>query len=153
VFRGAHSVSVDAKGRFAIPAFYRQALLDACGGRMVATVHQERCLLIYPQPEFQIFEQKLLSAGGMDPQVRKLQRFYIGRAHEAEMDKQGRILLPAHLREWAGLENRAVLTGMGGCFELWSETGWNREQEAATDMLAPKDDDGAIPESLKGLSF
>lgn len=156
MFRGSHSVSVDAKGRFAIPVSYRQSLLDACAGRMVATVHPDHCLLIYPQPEFQTFEQKLLGAGGMDPAVRKWQRFYIGQAAESEMDKQGRILLPAHLRGWASLEGKAVLAGMGNIFELWSEDAWNAEQDAAAEALALQaagDESHPMPESLKVLSF
>ena len=67
MFKGSHPITVDAKGRIAIPASYRQSLIDDCGGRMVVTQHWDGCLLLYPQPEYQKFEAQLLAKGSVDP--------------------------------------------------------------------------------------
>lgn len=151
MFRGSHSVSIDAKGRMAIPASYRQALSDACGGRMVVTQHWDGCLLVYPQDRFQVFEQELLSKGGLNTQVRNIQRFLVGNARDVEMDRQGRILLPSNLRGFAELESRAVLAGMGHAFELWAEEKWQAGQEDFGQTLAAQAAAGELPDALKDV--
>ena len=97
MFKGSHAVTVDAKGRIAIPASYRQSLLDDCAGRLVLTRHWDGCLLIYPAPEFQAFETQLLARGSLNPKERDIQRFFIGNARDVDMDRQGRLLLPEPL--------------------------------------------------------
>lgn len=153
MFRGSHSVSIDAKGRFAIPASYRQALLDTCGGRMVVTCHWDGYLLVFPQDRFQTFEQQLLSKGGLNSQVRSYQRFFVGNARDAEMDRQGRILLPANLRGFAGLDSKAALVGIGGVFELWSEDKWQAEQLQVGEDLASQAARGELPDALQDVAF
>ena len=112
-FRGINNISVDAKGRMAMPARYRERLLESCGGRLVVTVDRDHCLLVYPLPEWEIIEEKLIALPSLNKQARLLQRLIIGYATELEMDGQGRILLPAMLREYAGLNKKAVLIGQG----------------------------------------
>lgn len=153
MFRGSSPVTIDDKGRFAIPATYRQPLRDACGGQMIATVHWDGCLLIYPQPRFQQFEQKLMARGGLDPKVRKIQRFLVGNARDLEMDKQGRLSLPAPLRDYASIEGRAVLMGMVDYFELWPEEAWRAHNEASREELAAEAAAGELPEALQDLAL
>ena len=113
MFKGSHAVTVDAKGRIAIPASYRQSLLDDCAGRLVLTRHWDGCLLIYPAPEFQAFETQLLARGSLNPKVRDIQRFFIGNARDVDMDRQGRLLLPGPLRSAAGLGSCCALCCSG----------------------------------------
>lgn len=153
MFRGSHSVTLDAKGRFAIPASYRQALIDACGGRMVVTQHWDGCLLVYPQDRFQDFERELLSKGGLNSQVRNIQRFFLGNARDIEMDRQGRLLLPANLRSFARLDTRAVLAGMGHLFELWNESDWQASTADIGDSLAAQAAADELPDTLRDLQL
>lgn len=153
MFKGSHPITIDAKGRIAIPAAYRQSLLDDCAGKLVITRHPDGCLLVYPGPEFQKFESKLLSKGGLDPDVRKFQRFYIGNARDVDMDRQGRVLLPANLRAVANLESRAVLSGMGNLFELWDEASFDQLNTDIAAQLAEDAATGVLPDALRDISF
>lgn len=153
MFRGSHSVSIDSKGRFAIPASYRQTLLDVCGGRMVVTFHHDRCLLVFPQDRFRDFEQQLLRKGSLNSEVRAYQRFYVGNARDCDMDRQGRILLSANLRGFASLDSKAALVGIGNVFELWSEEKWQAQQVQVGDALAAQTQDGELPGALQDVAF
>lgn len=151
MFKGSHSVSIDAKGRVAIPALYRQALVDACGGRIVITKHWDGYLLVYPQDRFQVFEQALMSKGGLNKEVREIQRYFVGNAQDVDMDRQGRILVAGHLRGHAALEGKAVLAGLGHAFELWNEDNWQSDQENTGQSLAAKAAAGNLPEALQDV--
>ncbi|MBS64652.1 cell division protein MraZ [Salinisphaera sp. C84B14] len=153
MFKGSHPVTIDAKGRIAIPASYRQSLVDDCAGRLVVTQHWDGCLLIYPLSEFQAFEKKLLAKGGLDPKVRNIQRFLIGNARDVEMDKQGRLLLPANLRGYAHLESKAVLSGMGNLFELWDEATYHARSADIAAQLSEDAANGELPDVLMDLSL
>lgn len=153
MFKGSHSITIDAKGRIAIPASYRQSLVDDCGGRLVITRHWDGCLLIYPASEFHSFEQQLLSRGSLNPKVRDIQRFFLGNARDVDMDRQGRLLLPAYLREVAGLESRAVLSGIGNLFELWDETTFDQRNANTAEALAAEAAQGELPDVLMDISL
>lgn len=153
MFKGSHSITIDAKGRIAIPASYRQSLIDDCGGRLVITRHWDGCLLIYPGPEFQVFEQQLLSRGSLNSKVRDIQRFFIGNARDIDMDRQGRLLLPANLRAAAGLGSRAVLSGIGNLFELWDEDAFNQRNSDTAETLAEDAANGELPDVLMDISL
>ena len=150
-FRGINNIAVDAKGRMAMPARYRERLLEGCGGRLVVTVDRDHCLLVYPLPEWEVIESKLIELPSLNKQARLLQRLLIGHATELEMDAQGRILLPTVLREFAGLKKKAVLIGQGKKLEIWDEDTWSENQEGW--MTAVNDDDGDMPASLEELSL
>ena len=150
-FRGINNISVDAKGRMAMPARYRERLLENCGGRLVVTVDRDHCLLVYPLPEWEIIEAKLNELPSLNKQARLLQRLLIGHATELDMDAQGRILLPAMLRDFAGLKKKAVLIGQGKKFEIWDEEIWNESQEEW--VAAVQADDGELPAALEELSL
>lgn len=151
MFRGSNPITVDAKGRIAIPSAYRQPIRDACGGRMVITQHWDKCLLIYPKPQFEEFERSLLSRGGLNPQVREFQLFLLGNARDLEMDGQGRLLLSSTLRDFAAIDSRAVLVGMGNRIELWSEDAWQAVNDASCETLAKMAKAGELPDVLQDL--
>jgi MraZ protein len=125
LFRGVSFLNLDAKGRLAIPARYRELLQSFCDSRLVLTVDRDRCLLIYPEPTWIDIERKLDALPSFNEQARMLQRLYLGHAQDVEMDAQGRVLLPPGLRRFASLEKRVALVGQGKKFELWSEDAWN----------------------------
>ena len=150
-FRGINNISVDAKGRMAMPARYRERLLESCGGRLVVTVDRDHCLLVYPLPEWEVIEAKLNELPSLNNQARLLQRLLIGHATELDMDAQGRILLPAMLRDFAGLKKKAILIGQGKKFEIWDEETWNESQEEW--VAAVQADDGELPAALEELSL
>lgn len=153
MFKGSHPITIDAKGRIAIPASYRQSLIDDCGGRLVITRHWDGCLLVYPAPEFQKFESQLLSKGSLNPQVRNIQRFFIGNARDIDMDRQGRLLLPANLRAAAGLDSKAVLSGLGNLFELWDEDQYNARDADIAAELSANAASGDLPDVLMDISL
>jgi len=124
VFRGAYGLNLDAKGRLAIPARFRERLQSCCASRLVITVDRDRCLLIYPEPTWTEIERQLERLPSFNPETRKLQRLYIGNAHDVDMDGQGRVLLPPTLRHFASLDKRVALVGQGKKFELWDEETW-----------------------------
>lgn len=146
MFRGATKVSVDDKGRMGLPSRYRDRVADRCAGRLVVTVDRDQCLLIYPLPDWEEIERKLMSLPSLHAQARRLQRLMVGHATDLELDGHGRILLPPELREFAGLSRSAMLIGQGNRFELWDESRWNdrrdfwlKSEEGATDLPAELD--------------
>ena len=104
MFRGIAQLSLDSKGRLAVPARHRDVLLERCRGHLVITADADRCLLVYPLPEWEIIQQKLEGLSNLDPRVRELQRRLIGFAVDVEMDGAGRLLIAPALREFAQLE-------------------------------------------------
>jgi MraZ protein len=116
---------MDAKGRLAIPAKVREDLVQCCGGRIVLTANdEERCLLVYPEPEWEKKRPEIEALPNMYKAARRLQRLVLGNAAPMELDSAGRILIPPTLRSYAHLEKKLVLIGQGNKFELWSEERW-----------------------------
>lgn len=131
MIRGANSLTIDAKGRLAVPGRYRDELVERCHGRMVVTVNNtsEHCLWLYPLDEWEKVEEKLVALPSFNPAHQKLKRFLIGHATDVEMDKSGRILIPALLRDFAKMQHGVYLIGQGNKFEIWSEELWNERRE------------------------
>lgn len=136
MFRGVSIVNLDAKGRLAIPSKHRDRLQEMCDSHLVVTVDRDRCLLLYPEPEWEVIERKFSALPALDPTARSLQRLYVGNAQEVDVDAQGRILLPQYLREFASLEKRVAFVGQGIKFELWDEQAWHARNEAALNDAA-----------------
>ncbi|MEA2094351.1 MAG: division/cell wall cluster transcriptional repressor MraZ [Pseudomonadota bacterium] len=150
MFRGGSTINLDAKGRLAFPTRYRNALDERCEGRIVLTVHDDRCLLLYPYPEWDEIERKLVRLPNQNRRTRTLQRMLLGHATELEIDKNGRILIPPRLREFAGLEKRVVLAGLGNKFEIWNEEAW---EQSCGDWVTKDSDAGEMPDSLESLTL
>lgn len=144
MFQGVSSLNFDDKGRFAIPAKYREALLSSCGGAMVVTVNPfNKCLFVYPEPEWQRVYADLNAMRNTKPQISQLQRLLMGYAHDYQMTAQGRIQVPAKLRELAGLDKQVALVGQGKKFELWDEASWDEMSLAWLEAGREQDDDSA----------
>jgi MraZ protein len=146
MFRGATKVTLDDKGRMVMPTRYRERLREQAQGRVVVTVDRDQCLLIYPLPEWEQIERKLMALPTLHAQSRRLQRLMVGHATDLELDGHGRLLLPPELREFAGLARHAMLVGQGGRFELWDEARWTerrdfwlKSEESTTDLPAELD--------------
>jgi MraZ protein len=140
MFQGATSLTLDAKGRMAVPARHRDALVQAGEGHLVLTAHPHRCLLLYPTPAWEPIRAKVLAAPALEAQSAKLRRLLVGFAVDMEMDSSGRVLVTPELRQYAGLEKNVWLVGQGSHFELWSDAGWRQQQEeifALGDKLLP----------------
>lgn len=150
MFRGVNALVLDAKGRMAMPAKYRDRLRESCSGQLIITVDRDHCLLLYPLPEWEVIERKLVKLPSFNPQARRLQRLLIGHATEVEIDGAGRILLPPPLREFAEIDKRVVLIGQGNKFELWNETSWGERREQ---WLAKDEDEAPLPAELESLSL
>jgi len=148
VFRGVAQLSLDNKGRLAVPSRYREALLVRCAGRLVITADFDKCLLIYPQSDWEPIQQQLMELSSLNPRIRGLQRQLVGHAEDIEMDAAGRVLVSSALREFAALEKNVVLVGQGNKFELWDKEKWDQVLERGTGF-----GDGELPPELEGFSL
>jgi len=151
VLRGINNINIDAKGRLAIPTRYRERLIERCQGNVVVTIDtEERCLLIYPLPDWEDVQRKLAPLPGFSPAVRRVRRLLIGHATDIELDGNGRLQLPPPLREYANLDKKAVLLGQGSKFELWNENHWHEQRESYLEIGKHEED---LPDELKNLSL
>jgi MraZ protein len=130
MFRGAFKVTLDSKGRVAIPTRFRDRLSARCEGQLVVTVDQDQCLLVYPLPDWEETQRKLDRLPSFNKRARQTQRLMVGYATDVELDGQGRILLSKALCEFAELEKHAMLIGQSNKFELWDEERWNQQRDA-----------------------
>ena len=120
MFMGEYNHTIDAKGRLIIPSKFRELL----GEEFVLTRGLDGCLYIYPMDEWESFEMKLRSLPLTNKNARTFSRFFVAGATTCELDRQGRILVPQTLREFAGLEKEVVLTGNLDRIEIWSKDNW-----------------------------
>lgn len=137
MFMGEFQHTIDAKGRLIVPHKFRNAL----GEHFVATKGLDSCLFIYPMDEWRQLEEKLKALPITSADARAFVRFFFSRATECELDKQGRILLPANLREYAKLEKDVVLLGVSNRVEIWSREEWeaySNRPEANFEEIAEK---------------
>lgn len=144
-FQGAIALTLDAKGRLAIPARHRGALANVLAGRalgvegdqggLILTAHPHKCLLLYPEPAWAPIRDRILQAPSFDTRSAALKRVLIGNAREEGMDSAGRLLVAPELREFAGLERKVWMVGLGTHFELWSDAGWQAQNAAAVEVL------------------
>ncbi len=152
MFRGISSLTVDAKGRMAMPKHHRDRLeADGITGLMI-TRDSNDCLLIYPMSAWVEIEKKLMALPNSSNYAKAMLRMFIGHAQDISFDSNGRILLPAKLREIAGIGKKAVLLGQGNKFELWSEERFEDASEQWPDEINNVDAD-QVPEAFKQISF
>lgn len=151
MLRGINAINIDPKGRVAIPKRYQPTLVGQ-DVRVVITIDtEEKALLIYPIKEWEEIEKKLSTLPSFNKAARRIQRLLIGHATDVELDAQGRILLPAMLRDYAALDKKAVLIGQGNKMELWSETEWQAKRDAW--LETSHNDMGDLPEVFNDLAL
>lgn len=125
MFMSEYNHTIDAKGRLIIPSKFREAL----GEEFVVSKGMDGCLFVYANEDWNAFEQKLTALPLINKEARQFARFFLAGAASVEVDKQGRILLPANLRSFAGLDKDVVLVGVGSRIEIWSKEKWESMSE------------------------
>lgn len=148
MFQGATALSLDAKGRLAIPARHREALAAASAGQLVLTAHPHRCLLLYPAAAWEPIRDKVLAASSLNPQSAVIKRLLVGNARDETLDSAGRLLVSPELRQFAQLEKQVWLVGQGTHFEIWSDAGWQQQMEVFLGM-----GDQSLPPGLEDLAL
>ncbi|MBX6422084.1 division/cell wall cluster transcriptional repressor MraZ [Thermosulfurimonas sp. F29] len=141
MFRGQFRHALDEKGRLSVPRRFRDFLRERYGGAALVVTRLPECLVAYPWEEWRRLEERLLALPQDMPEVRRYLRFVLGSAEECVLDRQGRILLPAHLREVAGITREAILVGLLDRFEIWNPERFEAQQasvEAEFDELSRK---------------
>lgn len=152
MFRGINEITIDTKGRLAIPTRYRSALGAEDKTPLVVTIDTEQtCLLLYTAKQWQLVEDNLQKLPSFNAAARRIQRLLIGHASDVEADANGRILLPTVLRNYARLNKDVVMIGQGNKFEIWDKELWEsmREQWLAEEAAKP---DG-LPDEMKSFSL
>ncbi len=142
VFQGASALTLDAKGRMAVPARHRDALQALCEGQLTITKHPDGCLMVFPRSSWETFRDKVaalpMSASGW-------KRIFLGNAMDVEMDSSARVLVSPELRAAAGITKDVMLLGMGSHFELW-----DAERYAAHEAQVMAQ---AMPDALQDFTF
>ena len=141
MFMGEYSHTIDAKGRLIIPSKFRELL----GEKFVLTKGLDGCLFLFPMEEWEAFELKLRALPLTNKNARTFSRFFVAGAADCELDKQGRILVPQTLREFAGLDKDVVLTGNLNRIEVWSKEKWSENSNY--------DDMDAIAEGMQDMGI
>jgi MraZ protein len=126
MFRGRHEHTIDPKGRVSIPARFREILSKKYDERVLIT-NFDSCLVAYPYEEWVQLEEKASSLSMVKKETRAFMRFFFSSATECSLDKQGRILIPQTLRDYADLSKDVVLVGQLKKIEIWSKERWNEE--------------------------
>ena len=130
MFRGIASVTMDSRGRMALPTRFREEAEQRTENRLVATIdNNEQCLLLYSLVDWEEEQRRLEALSNIGTSARLLQRLLIGHATDVEMDAQGRVLIPPLLREYGELEKKIVLMGQTNKLEIWSEQIWRTRRE------------------------
>ncbi len=130
---GKYQNSIDAKYRMIVPSKYR----DELGYKCILTKSIDKCLYIYPISEWEIFMKKLAGLPSTDPNARALVRHFYANAVECEIDKQGRVVIPQELREYANIEKELVTVGIINKIEIWGKAEWDNAENGT--QLDPND--------------
>ncbi len=137
MFMGEYKHNIDDKGRIIIPVKYR----DELGNGFIITRGLDKSLFAYPMDEWRQIEQKLKSLPFTRADARKFTRFFFSGATECEIDKQGRVSIPNHLKIYANLDKECVIIGVSNRVEIWSKEDWEnyyQESEASFNEIAEK---------------
>ncbi len=143
MFLGTHTPRLDEKGRLILPAKFR----DELAGGLVITKGQERCLYVFPMAEFQQIASQLQATPMTHKAARAYSRVFFASAHDEVPDRQGRVTIPAHLREYAGLDRDLVVIGASNRVEIWDTASWDAYLEQNEDEFADIQE-GVLPGGL-----
>lgn len=137
MFIGEYQHTLDNKGRVTMPSKFR----DDLGEKFVITKGLDSCLFVYPMAEWKTIQEKLKTLPLTNRDARAFVRFFFSGASESSLDKQGRVLIPANLREHSKLEKEAVIIGVATRLEIWSKDSWNdytNDDNLSYDSIAEK---------------
>ncbi|QSX08928.1 division/cell wall cluster transcriptional repressor MraZ [Alkalibacter rhizosphaerae] len=137
MFIGEYQHSLDVKGRLIVPSKFR----DKLGEVFIVTKGLDKCLFVFPEDEWEKFEEKLRTLPISSKDARAFSRFFFAGAAECALDKQGRIMIPNNLREYAQIDKDTYVIGVSGRLEIWSKTNWvdyNQEDDLSYDAIAEK---------------
>jgi len=152
MFRGINTITIDTKGRLAIPTRYRSALGAEEKVPLVVTIDtEETCLLLYTAAQWQIIENNLQKLPSFNAAARRIQRLLIGHATDVELDANARVLLPPVLRNYAQLEKDVVMIGQGNKFEVWDQVLWDTKREQWLAEEASRAD--GLPDEMNTFSL
>ena len=152
MFKGFSTISIDTKGRLAIPARHRDQLSVDDAGALILTLNPwDRCLWLYPASQWEIIETKLQGLSDFEHESRRTKQIIRGYATDCSLDGQGRVLLPTELRNFALLDKRIAFLGQGNKFEIWDEIIWNQQRDAWLEGV--NDRDGSVSTVLNTLSL
>ena len=130
MFRGFSAVTIDSKGRLAIPSRFRERLLEMSDGSLIQTLNPlDHSLWLYPLNDWEVIEKKLAELSDFDKQSRRTKQMMRGYANDCQLDSQGRILVPQELRDYANLQKQAVILGQGNKFEIWNHALWEEQRD------------------------
>lgn len=130
VFQGASQISLDAKGRLAVPVKHRDPLAAPSAGKLVLTAHPEGALLLYPLQAWEPIRNKVMTFPSLDRTAALWKRLLIGFAEDVLLDNAGRILVSPELRDYAKIEKQIMMVGQGTHFEIWNLNAWNDQLKA-----------------------
>ncbi len=150
MFRGRYEHSIDAKGRTSVPSRFREVMTTRGDSKLVLTTGLDTCLVAYPMAEWLAFEQRLAELPQFDADVVILKHIYVSGAVECELDRVGRVLIPAGLRKHAQLDKDALWAGMGSYIELWAKTSF---EDLRKDVLGDEDRRSGIAKRLAELGL
>jgi len=137
VFRGQFLAKMDAKSRLAIAASLRSSLSDGANLVVTKSIYmQKKCLDVYTWEAWQKLEERIAALPSLNVNIQAFQRFYLSAGQPVQLDKQNRILLPKHLKEYAALDTEVVLVGMGEKFEIWPQLTWDTLSEDLAQQFA-----------------
>ena len=144
---GEFEVTLDSKGRFLLPAGFKKQLAEGDDVRFVINRGIENCLSIYPMSSWQPLADKIDALNDFNPKVREFKRLFLNGATFVEPDSAGRVLIPARLKEHAGIEKEAVMMGIGEKMELWDKSKYNKLFDSTT----PEQLDDLAKEVMGGM--
>jgi MraZ protein len=143
MFLGTHTPHLDDKGRLILPAKFR----DELAGGVVITKGQERCLYVFPSNEFAVIAAQLREQPVTHKAARAYSRVFFASAHDEVPDRQGRVTIPIHLREYAGLDRELVVIGASSRVEIWDKQSWETYLSESEDAFA-EIEEGVLPGGL-----
>ena len=126
MFYGEHDHTIDRKGRLIIPSRFREVMKEHFVERFVVTRGLDRCLFLFPEDEWRTQENRFRSLSFTKQEARRFNRFYFSGAVELTCDRQGRVLLPPYLKDFAGIKREVVLVGVSNRIEIWDKEEWKK---------------------------
>jgi MraZ protein len=146
MFRGRYEHTIDSKGRISIPSKFREILIEKYDDRLVIT-NFDHCLVAFPYDEWSVLEQKVNSLSLVKKESKTFLRFFYSSAIDCMIDKQGRLLIPQTLRDYANLQKDVVLVGEGRKIEIWAKERWQEVVQRAQEEFEQ------ISDTLAGLGL